>query len=186
MPSTRLNTVVERASTSRLDLFSDRLEHGLHVRRRTGDHLQDVGGRRLPLQRLPGLVEQPRVFGRDHGLVGKALQQREFIFREGHGAVAVHDERANGTSLQAKRCAGHGAAAGRSRRRQPGPPGHRRRIIDVGNVDLTVFEIDRTRHELRGDCDMRQRDRGDDPLRAGADADRPAPALAVGDQQRDA
>ena len=44
-----------------------------------GDHLEDVGGGGLPLQRLPGLVEQPRVLDRDHGLVGEGLQQLDMM-----------------------------------------------------------------------------------------------------------
>ena len=35
-----------------LDCVCDGLEHRLHVRRRTGDHFQDIGGRGLPFQRL--------------------------------------------------------------------------------------------------------------------------------------
>ena len=54
-------------------------KHRLHVRRRTGDHLQDVGGRGLPLQRLLRLVEQPRILDGDHGLVGEGLQQLDVM-----------------------------------------------------------------------------------------------------------
>jgi hypothetical protein len=36
----------------------DGLEHRLHVGRQAADDAQDLGGRRLLLQRLPGLVEQ--------------------------------------------------------------------------------------------------------------------------------
>jgi hypothetical protein len=58
------------------------LEHRLHVIRRTGDHLQDIGGRGLPLQRFPGLVEQPGVFDRGHCLRREVLQQRDLLFAE--------------------------------------------------------------------------------------------------------
>ena len=57
--------------------FGNGLEHRLHVRRRAGDHLQDVGGRCLPLQRLLGLIEQPRILDRDDGLRREVLQQRD-------------------------------------------------------------------------------------------------------------
>ncbi|HVD83531.1 MAG TPA: hypothetical protein VNC42_04780, partial [Bradyrhizobium sp.] len=60
----------------------NRLEYRLHVRRRAGDHLQDVGRGGLPLQRLPGLVEQPGVLNRNHRLVGEGLQQRQFLVAE--------------------------------------------------------------------------------------------------------
>ena len=46
------------------------------------DHLQDLGRRRLPLQRLLGLVEHPRVLDRDHRLVGEGLEQRELLVGE--------------------------------------------------------------------------------------------------------
>src|SRR5215472_2779080 len=36
---------------------NDGVKHGLHVGRRTGDHAQDLAGRRLLLQRLFRLVE---------------------------------------------------------------------------------------------------------------------------------
>ena len=48
----------------------------------TADHLQHFGGRGLPLERLLGLVEQPRVLDRDHRLVGEGLQQRDLLVGE--------------------------------------------------------------------------------------------------------
>ena len=39
MPSTKRNTVAEKPPISRLALLRDRVEHRLHVGRRTGDHL---------------------------------------------------------------------------------------------------------------------------------------------------
>ena len=66
----------------------DGIEHRLHVGRRTRDHLQDVGGRGLPLQRLLGLVEQPRVLDGDHGLVGEGLQQLNVMVGERAGLDA--------------------------------------------------------------------------------------------------
>ena len=58
----------------------DRLEHRRYVRWRACDHLQDVGGRGLPLQRLLGFVEQPGVLYSDDGLVGEGLGQRDLLF----------------------------------------------------------------------------------------------------------
>ena len=85
--------------------FGNGLEHRLHVRRRAGDHLQDVGGRCLPLQRLLGLIEQPRILDRDDGLRREVLQlpgegpdfpaidrkgsQNDSVFAERHGQVGV-------------------------------------------------------------------------------------------------
>ena len=70
------------AAEKPLGAFRDRFEYRLHVRRRAGDHLEDVGRRSLPLQRLLRLVEQPRVLDGDHGLVGEALEYRNLVFRE--------------------------------------------------------------------------------------------------------
>ncbi len=81
MSSTKRNTAVEKPPISRLELVRDGLEHRLHVRRRTGDHLQDVGGRGLPLQRLLGLVEQPRVLDGDHRLVARRSRPARFRCR---------------------------------------------------------------------------------------------------------
>src|SRR5450631_4664496 len=60
----------------------DRVEYRLHVIRRTGDHLEDVGRRGLPLQRLLGLVEQSYIFDGDDGLVGEGLKQSELPVRK--------------------------------------------------------------------------------------------------------
>ena len=55
------------------------------------DHLQHLGGGRLPLQRLLGLVEQAHVLDRDHGLVGERLDAgRSRPARIGPGFVAQH------------------------------------------------------------------------------------------------
>ena len=79
MSSTRRNTAVDRPLTSRLDRSAMASNTGCTSIGRTGDHLEDVGRRGLPLQRLPGLVEQPRVLDGDHGLVGEGLQQLDVM-----------------------------------------------------------------------------------------------------------
>ena len=56
-------------------LLCNGVEYRMHIRRRTGDDLQDVGRRGLPLQRLLSLVEQPRVLYGDHGLIGESLEE---------------------------------------------------------------------------------------------------------------
>ncbi len=50
-----------------------------------GDDLEDFGRRGLPLQRLLGLVEQPRVLDGDHGLVGEGLEKMRFVSAERPG-----------------------------------------------------------------------------------------------------
>ena len=64
----------DKPSISRVRAARDRFEDRLHVPRRAGDHLQDLGRRGLPLERLLRLVEQPHVLDREHRLVGEGLE----------------------------------------------------------------------------------------------------------------
>ena len=75
------------------------VEHRLHVRRRTGDHLENVGGRGLPLQRFLGLVEQPGILDRDQGLVAEGFGQCDFAVAEHAGSSAAEREQANAFPL---------------------------------------------------------------------------------------
>ena len=67
------------------------VEHRLDVGRRARDHPQDLGRRRLLLQRLgqlggsalSELREQTDVLDGDHGLVGEGLEERDLLGREG-------------------------------------------------------------------------------------------------------
>ena len=70
-------------------MLRDGLEHRLHIVGRAGDHLEDVGRRGLPLKCLPGLVEQPHIFDRDHRLVGEGLQQLDMMGGERAGLFRV-------------------------------------------------------------------------------------------------
>ena len=79
MPSAIRYTARREAADQPVGVGDDGVEHRSHVRRRGGDHLQDVGRRSLPLQRLLRFVEQPYVFDRDHGLVGEGLQQLDVM-----------------------------------------------------------------------------------------------------------
>ncbi len=63
------------------------------------DDLQHVGGGRLLLQRLLGLVEQAHVLDRDHGLVGEGLQQRDLLVGEAPGLGAIHVDGADDALL---------------------------------------------------------------------------------------
>src|SRR5262249_29987856 len=62
------------------------LQHGLKYRlqlaRRTTDYLQHLRCRRLLLERLPQLIEQPRILDGDHGLGGEAGNQGDLLFSE--------------------------------------------------------------------------------------------------------
>ena len=74
---------------SRRQLCDDRVEHRLRVGDRAADDAQDLGRRRLLLERLLGFVEQARVLDRDHRLVGEGLQQRDLLVAE--APVAAQD-----------------------------------------------------------------------------------------------
>jgi hypothetical protein len=136
----------------------DGLEYRLHVRGRAGDHLQDVGGRGLPLQRFSGLVEQPRIFDGDHGLVGEALQKRKLFVSERHGPVAMHDENTNRLALAPQRRAGHRAGARGAGVGQSGPVRDRGvEMVQIGNVDLPVLAKHRAGQIARANPELRRR-----------------------------
>jgi len=59
--------------TQRHGLLDDLLEHRREVAGRGIDDLQYLSGRGLLLQRLAGLVDEPRVLHRDHRLRGEVL-----------------------------------------------------------------------------------------------------------------
>src|SRR5262249_11714982 len=57
-------------------------EHGLQIEGRSADALEHVGGCGLLLERLPQLIEQPRVLDGDDGLVGETLDQFDLLVGE--------------------------------------------------------------------------------------------------------
>src|SRR5262245_6193707 len=63
-------------------ILQNRLEYRLYVGRRAADDLQDLGRRRLLLERLLGLVEQPYVRDGDDRLTGKRLEQGDLSVGE--------------------------------------------------------------------------------------------------------
>ena len=71
------------------------LEHGLKLAWRRTDDLQDIGRRRLLLQRLPQFAKEPRVLDRDHRLGGEVLYQRNLLVGERPHFFAVHCEGAD-------------------------------------------------------------------------------------------
>ena len=97
------------------------LEHRLGVGDRAADHLQHLGGRRLLLQRLLGLVEQAHVLDRDHGLVGEGLHQADLgsAERPHLRCAAARSRRSTdprAASAPPARCESHCAPAARARR----------------------------------------------------------------------
>ena len=81
-------------------------EHRLHVGRRLRDHAEDVGGRRLLLQRLGKilvarlqLLEQAHVLDGDDRLVGKAGDQLDLPLRERTDTEPVEGEDSDQASL---------------------------------------------------------------------------------------
>ena len=65
------------------------VEHLLQVERRAADDLEHIGSGGLLLQRLPQLVEQPRVLDGDHGLVGEVRDQINLLVGEWSDFLAV-------------------------------------------------------------------------------------------------
>ena len=76
--------------------------------------LQHLGGRRLPLQRLLGLVEQAHVLDRDHRLVGEGLQQLDWPSAKGPARRATDDRadhaRRRAASARPGRCGSRACA----------------------------------------------------------------------------
>ena len=56
------------------------------------DDAQDLGGRGLVLERFLGLVEQPRVLDRDHGLVGEGLAAARSSLSSKRSQLAATDQ----------------------------------------------------------------------------------------------
>src|SRR5262245_48013005 len=62
--------------------FDQRIKHSLQIERRAADHLQDIGGGGLLLQRFAQLVEQPRVLDGDDGLGCEIGHQLDLLVGE--------------------------------------------------------------------------------------------------------
>ena len=60
------------------------IQHRLNIRRRAGDHAQDLTRRGLLLQRLLEFLEQPHILDGDHRLVGEGFEKLDL--RRGEGA----------------------------------------------------------------------------------------------------
>ena len=78
----------------------DGVEHRPGVGRRLADDAQNLRRRRLPLQRLPRLVEEPRVLHRNQRLRGEGPHERDLIVGEGTHFLAVEiDHARNGSAI---------------------------------------------------------------------------------------
>src|SRR5262249_49796581 len=64
-------------------ILRDHIQHGLYVRRRTGDDTKYFTRRGLLLQRLLKLVEQSHVLDGDHGLICECLEELDLHRGEG-------------------------------------------------------------------------------------------------------
>src|SRR6516165_7164370 len=63
-------------------LFEHCVEHWDEIARRGVDDLQYLGGRRLLLQSLTRLIDEPRVLDRDDGLSRKIFQKNDLLVGE--------------------------------------------------------------------------------------------------------
>ena len=69
--------------------FHDRIEHPLQIEGRATNDFEHVCGSGLLLQRLPQLIEQPRVLNGDDGLRGEGLHKRDLLIGERFGLQPV-------------------------------------------------------------------------------------------------
>src|SRR6516225_5506846 len=72
--------------------FCDRIEHWLNIGRRTRNDAEYSRRRRLLLQRLSELIEQPRVLDGDDGLRSKVLHQFDLLVGERANFLAKDGE----------------------------------------------------------------------------------------------
>ncbi len=68
------------------------IEYRLQVSGRRRDDLKNLGARGLPRQRFLGLVEQPRVLDRNHGLAGEVRHQRYLPIAKRPNFLAIDDD----------------------------------------------------------------------------------------------
>src|SRR5262245_309936 len=84
-------------------------EYRLRICGGTADHPQNLGSRRLPLQRLPSLVEQPHVLDRDHRLVGEGGGELDLPVGERAHGLAAQNDKADRVSRSQQRHAKYGS-----------------------------------------------------------------------------
>ncbi len=122
----------------------DCLEDRLRVRLRLADGPEDLGGRRLSVQRLREVAvarlqfpEEAHVLDGDHGLVGKGLKQRDLLVGERTDLGPEKEYRADGCALSKQGYGEGGALSGG----EPAGQGELVRLaLQVGNVDDPAFD----------------------------------------------
>ena len=116
-----LAVVAERAREHRVaqrdGVAHDGVKHRLNVGRRAANDLENLGGRRLPLERLLRLVEQAHVLDRDHRLAGEGLEELHLLVAEQSGVGTGNGDGADGLTFAHHRHAERGAKPGQLRHR---------------------------------------------------------------------
>src|SRR5262245_25057196 len=97
-PNSRVAGIAQARS-----VFSHGVQHRLDVRRRAGDHAQDLAGPGLLCETLLQLVEQPHVLDGDDSLVGKGFEQLDLHRSEWANVDTTRGQRANKFPLLTKR-----------------------------------------------------------------------------------
>jgi hypothetical protein len=140
-----------------------RLEHRLHVGRRRADHLQHLGRRGLPVERLLRLVEEAHVLDRDGGLIGEGCQQLDLLVGECPHFLAPHDDDADDRVAADHRRAEHGAVAAETLRLGLPVVGIGERIQDLHGLPLEHDAPDQVAafrpHRNRGNVGLERRRR---------------------------
>jgi hypothetical protein len=132
--------------------LEDGVEDGLQIGPRGADHAEDLGHRRLPIERFrefriarPQFFEQPHVLDGDDGLVGEGLEESDLLVGEQPGLSAARSGRANGHALPH-----HGDAEDRAK---APPPRVLAAFGKLRRLGLQVGEVDRPRLEDRAPTD---------------------------------
>src|SRR5262249_1234974 len=93
-------------------ILCDHIQDGLNIRRRTGDDTKYFGRRRLLLQRLFKLIEQPHVLNGDHRLIGEGFEQLDLSLCERTDFRPANLNRTDCETITQQRRCQHSAKAG--------------------------------------------------------------------------
>ena len=124
----------------------DRLEDRLNIRGRARNHSENLGRRRLLLQRLgqvgvagPELLEESDVLDRDDCLVGESLQQRDLFLRERPPLPPGETDRPDRDTFPEHWYGQHRPITTQHAAKGDGGPRHTL-FRDVGDMDDRAFE----------------------------------------------